>query len=332
MAGPGPMRAALVALAIASASGASAAGKLLIVHKLADSIGIYDASSGRLETEIKVGSKPHEAALSADGRTAYVTDYGADTYTETQAGGNTITVIDLTARKVVDKIDLGRYHRPHGIERGASGLFYVTVDFPAALLAIDGAARKVLHAIELKAKLPHMVSVSRDEKTAWTADAGSESVTLIDLAARRAMGPIEVGGVPMGLASTHDEKRLYVATRTNDMVSLIDTAARRRASQTRVAGQPVRMALSPDERTLYVTLIATGEVAALDPVTLKERTRVTAGARAEGIRITLDGSSLYVSAQADNKVLRFALPGLKVVQTISTPAKPDPILLLPDAR
>ena len=86
---------------------------------------------------IPVGKKPHELVLSEDRRTAYVTNYGADTYTELEPGDNTISVIDLAARRKMDDIDLGKYHRPHGIERGKSGRLYVTTDFPAAVLMID---------------------------------------------------------------------------------------------------------------------------------------------------------------------------------------------------
>ncbi len=321
------MRRIGVAAAVFSAI-AMGADRLLIVHKLADSAGIYDAATGRMEAEIRTGSKPHEAALSADGRFAYVTNYGADTYTETQPGANTLTIIDLQQRKPAGEIDLGRYRRPHGIERGRSGLFYVTTDFPAALLIVDGPARKVVSAIEITGKLPHMVEVTRDEKWAWTTDSGSGTVTLIDLAARKQVRQIEAGGVPMGFAMTPDEKTLFVATRTNDLVLMIDTSGVRPTHRVRIPGQPVRLALAPDGRTLYVTLIASGEVAEVDTRVPAVVRRARAGDRCEGVTITPDGRFLYVSAQAENKVFKFAFPGLEIVQTIQTAAKPDPILLL----
>jgi YVTN family beta-propeller protein len=316
-------------LPLAAAFGAD---KLLVVHKLDDSFGFYDAATGRLEAKVATGKKPHEFALSADSRFAYVTNYGADTYTETQPGGNTLTVIDLKERRAAGEISLGNYTRPHGIERGKSGRFYVTTDFPAAVLVVDGAKRKVLHAIPVTGKLPHMLRLSADERQAWTADAGSGTVTVIDLNNRRVRTQLQVGGVPMGLELTPDEKTLFVATRTANMVVAVDAVTNRVRRNLGVPGMPVRLAYVPGAQRLFVTLIDSGEVAALNARTLLEVARVPAGARAEGILADPRGGFLYVSAQGDNRVLKFSVPDLERVQTIETAAKPDPLFLLTDAK
>lgn len=309
------------------AGSVSAADQLLILHKLDDSFGFYDAESGKLEAKVAVGRKPHEFALSADQRFAYVTNYGADTYTETQHGGNTITVIDLMGRKAVGTIDLGEYHRPHGIERAKSGKFYVTTDFPAALLEVDAKKGKVVRAIPVSGQLPHMVQLSKDERKAWTANAGSGTVSVIDLRNRREITTVEVGGVPMGFALTPDEKNLFVATRSNNMVVQVDAVANKLKRKLGVPGEPARLAASPDGRWVYVSLIGSGEVAVLNAHTQLEVKRVAAGQRAEGLRLTPDGTRLFVSAQAENKVVEFTAPGLERVREIATPAKPDPIYL-----
>jgi YVTN family beta-propeller protein len=321
-------RMVLLALPLA----ALAANTLLVVHKLDDSFGFYDAATGKLEAKVATGAKPHEFALSADRRFAYVTNYGADTYTETQSGGNTITIVDLKERRAAGEIALGDYHRPHGIERGKSGRFYITTDMPAAVVVLDAKKRKVLSAIPVTGKLPHMIQLRADERQAWTADAGSGTVSVVDLAARRQRTQIDVGGVPMGLALASDEKTLFVATRTNNMVVAVDAVTNRVKRQIGVPGQPVRLALSKDDRWLYVSLIESGEIAVLDTRILLEVKRVTAGKRAEGMHLEPSGNFLYVSAQADNQVLKFSLPDLERVQTIETPAKPDPVYLLADEK
>lgn len=322
----------LTGLLLMLAGCASGADQLLILHKLDDSIGFYDAASGKLETKVIVGKKPHEFVLSADERFAYVTNYGADSYTETQPGGHTITVIDMAERKEVGEIDLGEYHRPHGIERGKSGRFYVTTDFPAALLEIDAKKSKVLRAIPLSGKLPHMVQLTRDERKAWTANAGSGTVSVIDLASRKEITTVEVGGVPMGFALTPDEKNLFVATRSNNMVVQVDAVANKLKRKLGVPGEPARLAPSPDGRWIYVSLIGSGELALLNAHTQLEVRRVRAGQRAEGLRLTPDGTRLFVSAQAENQVVEFTAPALERVRTIATQAKPDPIYLLRERK
>jgi DNA-binding beta-propeller fold protein YncE len=297
---------------------------LLVVHKLADSVGYYDLATGKNVVTIPVGRKPHEFAFSSDERFAYVTNYGVDTYTETIPGGNTITVIDVAARKAAGEIDLGAYHRPHGIERGASGLFYVTTDAPAALLIVDGARRRVVNAIPITGKLPHMVQVSHDEQRAWTADAGSASVTAISLARKKQSGQVKVGGTPMGFALTRDETKLFVATRDGNEVVLLDPRPLVVKSRIKVEGQPARLLLTKDEKLLLVSLIAAGEIAAIDVQSLKEVRRAKAGARAEGMSLAPDGKTGFIAAQAENRIVRFSLPGLETLQKIETADKPDP--------
>ena len=299
--------------------------KLLVVHKLDDSFGIYDATSGQLETRIPVGRKPHEFALSSDEKTAFVTNYGVDTWNTTDPGGNTITVIDLLARKAVGEIDLGEFRRPHGIERGTSGRLYVTTDFPAALHVIDAKKRKILHTIKLTSKLPHMVCVSSDERKAWTADAGSGTVTLIDLYYRRQSNTFEVGGVPMGVALSGDEKRLFATTQSGNEIIWIDAVANTIRRRLGVPGGPARVKLSPDGKRLFASLIVSGELAVLDPQAFLEVKRVAVGQRVEGMTLDPAGAHLYISAQADSHIIKLSIPSLEKVLVIDATGKPDPL-------
>ncbi|MGH9768925.1 MAG: YncE family protein [Blastocatellia bacterium] len=71
----------------------------VIVHKWDNSIGFYDANTGQQLAKVEVGVKPHEMALSADKRLAYITNYGVNSCTQTEEGGNTISIIDLAERR-----------------------------------------------------------------------------------------------------------------------------------------------------------------------------------------------------------------------------------------
>jgi len=311
---------------------AGASGLLVVAQKDDDSLALYDTATGKLVSRIPVGHKPHEFAVSKDERFAYVTNYGADTWTGPEPGGNTISIVDLVKREAAGVIDLGEHRRPHGIVMGGSGLLYVTSENPPALLIVDAKKRRVARVIQLTGKAPHMVQLTSDERKAWTANAGSGTVSVVDLVNRRQMTEIEVGGAPMGFALDDDEKNLFVATRTNNMVVLVDAVANRRKRSIGVQGEPVRLAYSSDGQWLFVTLIGSGEVAVLDPRTLLERSRVPAGRRVEGVVAGRQGRFLYVSVQAENKVLQYSLPAMKVALEIPTAAKPDPLYLLGERR
>src|SRR5262249_18626563 len=87
---------------------------LLVVLKGTGAVGYYSLD-GKLLTTVKVGEHPHEIAISPDGKFAYVTDNGTMRMEDAGKGGNTVSIIDIAARKRVGTISTGTYRRPHGI-------------------------------------------------------------------------------------------------------------------------------------------------------------------------------------------------------------------------
>ena len=318
---------ALLAFGLGSARAPAEDLSLLILHKGADSLGFYDAKTGARRALVPVGTVPHEMVLSRDGRRAYVTNYGVRSYTDTAPGGNTVSIVDLARHEKVGEIDLGECRRPHGIELGASGRLYVTVDRPGSLLVIDAASRKVAARHDVGQALPHMLALRRDETKAWTADAGSGTVTAVRLdASSPALVHIPVGGVPMGLALSSDERRLYAATRSGNEVVVIDTAKDAVTDRIRIEGQPARVRFTKGDRWLLVSLIESGEVAVVDPRAGREVHRFKAGAAAEGLGLDEAGRFGYVSAQGDDTVVQFSLADWSRTLEIKTAARPDPIV------
>src|ERR1039458_4724959 len=81
------------------------ANALLVLEKEQNTLVIVDPASLTIAARVPVGDNPHEVAVSDDGRTAYVSNYG----------GNTIAVVDLVAQKPLTPIDLGALRQPHGL-------------------------------------------------------------------------------------------------------------------------------------------------------------------------------------------------------------------------
>jgi YVTN family beta-propeller protein len=307
----------------------------LILHKKAQSLGAYDPDTGRKRGEATgVGPVPHEMVSSSDGKRLYVTNYGVERFSDVATGANSISVVNLATLKKEATIDLGRFHRPHGIERGHSGRLYVTTDFPPAVLVIDPAARegqKVLSTLPIDQTLPHMLAVTADEQKVYVANSGSGTVTALSLgphAERLASTNIRVGGVPMGLALSPDERSLYVATRDGNEVAIIDTGSGKVRTRVALPGQPSRLRLTPAGSYLVASLSESGEVAIVDTRSLRTIHRFAVGAYAEGLTLDAIGGFGYVSVQGENKVVKFSLVEWKPVLEIKTAAAPDPILIL----
>src|ERR1051326_1038280 len=78
---------------------------LIVLVKGANELAIVDPATQKIVARIPTGEAPHEVTLSADGKTAFVGNYGART------PGNSISVIDLITQKEVRRVDLGALRR-----------------------------------------------------------------------------------------------------------------------------------------------------------------------------------------------------------------------------
>src|ERR1017187_10492991 len=91
-------------------AGDTPASALLVLEKEQNTLVIVDPANLTIVARVPVGNDPHEVAVSDDGKTAYISNYGGG-----GNGGTTIAVVDLTAQKPLAPIDLGALRAPHGL-------------------------------------------------------------------------------------------------------------------------------------------------------------------------------------------------------------------------
>jgi DNA-binding beta-propeller fold protein YncE len=305
------------------------AEELVVVEKGAERLAGYDTATGSALWSVPVGTKPHEFAVSRDGKTAWVSNYGVDGFADKGTGGNTLSVIDLVRHEPAGLIDLGEIHRPHFIHVGASGRLYVTTDEPAGMAVVDPLLRRLVRHYAVGQSLPHMLAVSADENRAFTANTGSGTVSVIALDADAPVRQVEIGGLPQGFAWSRDGKRLFVCNRAGDAVLALDPVTGAVEGRATISGHPHRLSLAPDGRHLLASAIDSGDVIVIDPASLKETARFRVGNRADGINVDAAGKFGYVAVQDEDKVVKFSLGDWKRVLEIRTRSKPDPVGVLP---
>ena len=322
--------AAALALQGVPSPSVQAAPGVLILHKKASSLGLYDSNTGQRQWTAAVGVKPHEMVLSPGNRFAYVTDYGVDTYTSPEEGRQDHLDRRSGAGAAASARSIsGTFRRPHGIALGLSGRAYVTVDHPAAVIEVDAEARRVAGQHLLDQKLPHMVAVSpgRTVPVCRRMRDRGPSRSSIGGEAGEARH-IQVGGVPMGLALDRPGRRLFVATRDANVVAVIDCTDDRVVGRIPLAGSPARVRLSADDRVLAVTLIGSGDLVVLDTDSTREVARLRIGAGAEGVTLDARSGFGYASAQGANMVVKFSMTDWRRVLEIPTDQTPDPIEII----
>ena len=100
---------AISVILFGSGRAALAQPSLIVLNKEDAALVIVDPATRKVVGRVPTGESPHEVAVSPDGKLAFVANYGA------QTPGQTISIIDLAARKEQRRLDLGSLRRPHGI-------------------------------------------------------------------------------------------------------------------------------------------------------------------------------------------------------------------------
>ena len=124
-----------------------------------------------------------------------------------------------------------------------------------------------------------LMDVSPDGTRLLVANTDSGTVTVVDLAARKALSEVAAGDHPEGVSWVGNGPLAVVTVYGDDAVLLLDTAAgtvseldltARTVSRTFAAGSGIRgLALSADEKTLYASEFFAGTLVALDRATGK---------------------------------------------------------------
>jgi DNA-binding beta-propeller fold protein YncE len=321
------MRRLVAALLLASLCLLAQDAVLLVLHKGGSSLGFY-TPQGKLLTTVPVGKHPHEMVLAPDGRLLYISDNGTMRIEEAGAGGNTVSIVDVVARKKVGEISLGKYHRPHGIDLDAkSGLLAVSTENPDALLIVDPAKRTVVKVYDTKGKTSHMVKFGADRARAFVCNSTSNDVAAIQLSSG-AVKNIPVGERPEGSVLSRDGRELYVCCREGHKICIIDTAKQAVAGEITTGRGPVRVGLTPDGKRLVWALYHDEAIEIADPTARKVLNRLKLTGRLVSLNVSPDGQRAYASAEELDTVCVVSIAGAKLLQSFKTPAgyHPDPVL------
>ncbi len=310
---------------------------LVVLNKAEATASLLDLGSGAVRATLATGEGPHEVAVSPDGRTAVVGNYGTR-----EAPGSSLTVIDIPRATVVKTIDLGEYRRPHGLlflPDGRRAL--VTAEDNRAVLEVDIDKGAVLNAYATSQDVSHMVDVALGGRKAFVANIGSGSVSVIDLQSGVLIRTIETGGGAEGITAGVDGTHVWVTNRSADTVSVIDAESLEILAQIPCASFPIRAKATPDGKHVLVSCARSADIAVLDVATRTEVRRIPQDLRAVdtgdrlfgdrfgessvpiGIVIHPDGKTAWVAHTNADVVAEIDLSSWKIVRLLEAGREPD---------
>jgi YVTN family beta-propeller protein len=337
--------AVLVALVPVLTAGQSTPnGRLLVLSKGDRTLSVIDPATLTILGKVPSGEDPHEVAASADGRTAYISNYGTG-----QGGFNTLTIGDIVNFKPLGTVDLGGLRGPHGMTE-AGGKIYFTAEVAKAIGRVDPATNKVDWVLGTGRDITHMVVVSKDGRI-FTVDVQSATATIIERAKGRAgrfapaadddwtVTSVKVGDPSEdfeGFDVTPDGNELWAAS-PRGKITIVDTVGKT-AVQTlelpSVTGAN-RVKFTLDGKLVLVSRLLFGgrgargagapasvpSIVVFDRATRKEVKQITTGGGVGGMLMQPDGTRAYGSSREG--VVAIDLKTLEVVGRVNVGPNPD---------
>ena len=299
---------------------------LLILAKEDNTLLIVNPASLKVTAKVPAGPDPHEVIASPDGTTAYISNYGGGLY-------NTLTVVDLVAKKALPAIDLGALRGPHGLQF-VGGRVWFTAEAAKAIGSYDPATKRVDWIMGTGQNRTHMIYVFPGLNQIVTTNASSASVNILEkIGGAAATAPssgewnetiVPVDRGAEGFDVSPDGKEIWIANADDGTVSIIDVASKK-VIETLAANvkEANRLKFTPDGKLAFISIYNKPEVAVFDRFTRKEVKRIKVGNGAAGILMQPDGSRVYVACSPDGYVAVIDLHSLEVVGRIEAGQGPD---------
>lgn len=208
-------------------------GYIYVTLNSDNSIGIVNMKTNKFETPVPVGIAPYTVIIK--GNKAYVTNWGGRLPVKgdktAMSGGSavvvnpktgiassgTVSVIDLSTRKVIKEIKV--HLHPSGMVLHPDGSrLYVANANSDLISVINTQTDKVIKDINPKpmaelpfGSAPNALAISMDGKTLYVANGGNNLLAVIDLTTDVVKGLIPTGFYPGGVVLSKDGKNLFVA-------------------------------------------------------------------------------------------------------------------------
>ncbi len=170
-----------------------------------------------------------------------------------------------------------------------------------------------------------MVMVSKDGSKIFTANIGSDTISIIEKAGAAGWNEtvVPVGKGPEAMDISPDESQIWTSHSRDGGVSIIDIASKKVIDTIQLGTKRSnRLKFTPDGKLVLISDLEAGDLVVVDAAAKRELTRKPLGRGVEGILIAPDGSRAFIAVNGDNHVAVVDLKTFAVTGKIST-SSPD---------
>lgn len=183
---------------------------------------------------------------------------------------------------------------------------------------VDLATNKVVHTIKT-GNVPNSAVVTRDSKTAYVSNTGSNNIVAVDLTKWQVTRTLASGPSPEHLVLSPDEKTLYVANVMSGSVSAVSVKSGKLIRTYKIASNVHGLDISGDGHTLFVSSKKDNKFVELNIKTGKQRALALSPSPYHLNTITGTGK-VYVSSSKKPVIWVIDQKSDKLIDTIKLPA------------
>lgn len=291
---------------------------LVVANRGGSTVTLIDPATMQRVAQVDAGPQPHEVAISADNRFAYVSNYVNST-------GTTLTVIDLVARTKAKTISIAPLGGPHGIvQRG--GKIWFTAEAAQSVARYDPIAERIDWIGRTNQTGTHMLAVASTGGTVYTANVISRSASIIDVngsesTARKSI-PLAMTHSE-GIALSPGERELWIGSAQTGGIAIIDLLTESVVATLSPGTFAYRITFTHDGRTVLVPRHNERAIAVYDAVARLETRTVPVGGKPLSILVSPDSRFAYIAMADPDRVIKLDLTTWETVGFVEASPVPD---------
>lgn len=295
---------------------------LLVLNKEDNALAIVDPLAGKVVGRVPTGEAPHEVTVSADGTLAFVANYGARDPGSTisvidLAAQKELRRVDLgplrrphgitfadgrvyftaEVNKLIARYDPASNQVDWLLGTGQNGTHMVLLSKDRNHIFTANIGSDCITAMDRVSgplgwgetvipvgKGPEGIDVSPDEKELWAAHSRDGGVSIIDLAAKKVTGTLDVHTKRSNrLKFAPDGKRVLISDLEAGDVVVLDVPSRNEIKRMKLGRNPEGILMAPDGARAYVAVAGDNHVAIIDLKTLEVTGLISTGSGPDGM-------------------------------------------------
>lgn len=307
---------------------AQTTGTIIVANQGDDSVWLVDLATGERRAIVATHIAPHEIAVTRDGATAAVTNYG-----DRRGPGNVVQFVNLREGSVEHEITVEGQQRLHGAAYlPGDSLLALTSERTGEILIVgvgDGVVRRALPTL---GRGSHMLALGG--QWIYSANITDGTVTRMDLNGSTPTAVWSAGTRTEGLAATADGSQGWTASMDSGTVIGVDGATGHIVARVGGLKVPYRLAITPDGATVVISDPESGALVLVDRLLGAVTATISIDAASEaaghgpsaspqGFTLSPDGRWAFVAANAINQVAVVDLGARRVTRFVEAGQRPD---------